>query len=122
MVEEINIQRYGMVSTGNEDLFSPRKEYRLDNTGKLVLSLFFNMPITNELIWLTSKTINDLLIFNAFAEGFKYVIADPNSDDVTTLYATDGANFIHEKLETASGVYINPKLFLPTKYEVIPHD
>lgn len=113
MTEEINIQRYGITNTGNEDFYSPRKEYRLNPDGKLILSLFFNALIPNELIWLTPKTIEDLLIFNAFTEGFNYIIAATNDDDVTTLYASDDLIEVQKNLDLASGVYINPRLFLP---------
>lgn len=113
MTTEINIQRYGLTNTGNEDYLSPRKEYALNDAGLAVLRQFFNINITDFSIWLTPKTVEDLLIFNAFSEGFNYVLAN-SDDDVTTLYASDDDKFIQDNLETASGVYINPKLFLPS--------
>lgn len=113
MTEEINIQRYGMNCTGAEDYYSPRREYALNEVGKQLISAFFNIEIKDKKIWLTPKTIDDLLIFNAFVEGFNYVIANYD-DDITTLYATDEDQAVKNSLNTASGVYVNPKLFLPS--------
>jgi len=111
---ELTIQRYGLVATGQEDYYTPRKQYLFNRRGGDKLTEFFNQPMdNNKSIWLTPACIEDFLVFCAFNEGFKCVFIILEGD-IRSLWTTDDDKAIEKLAQSEFSVYINPKLFLPS--------
>lgn len=115
-LQELHLQNYGLIPTGNED--PPRKEYRYSpHEGRYHIANFFginpsNLSTEKNTIWLTTITVDDFLIFQAFNfDRFFFVFAVGNEDG-NTLYGckvmnNEAATFL---IQSHATLYVNPKL------------
>lgn len=115
-LHELILQNYGLTPTGDED--PPRKKYCYSlGKGCYHIAYFFeinpsNLSIKENTIWLTTLTIEDFLIFQAFNFDLFHFVISVENEDGNTLYGFNVMNeetitFLHQSQAT---LYVNPKL------------
>lgn len=113
----LHISNLDIFPTGREKPNDPRREYRFTNKGRYILASFFEIKPTAlqnldaPTIWLMPVTVEDLIIFHAFAmEKTKFVIIKTVDDEsYRELFGTDDLGQAKLALEQKHRVLPNPE-------------